>query len=292
MSRNSHDAHLFSSATKNNPLSSNHHRRGTWSYSTSPTVIPTSPEKSAFASARCTPNHQHALNNFLSTLDDEYCLDCFGSAFLPMNFDGEAGKMLLVIEAPNNKETFRLYTHFNGNIERCKESTTPTANRVLGNLLRHGKHKSLTLANVCDERMRFSFEEKNSEISSEANVKNVLDMFVKVSFRMKKIIEAASPQSRNISSALVLPPARTNSASDSSTAAIAVPFEDCPESSLRQAQFALGCRSVSESGRSYLSTGKIASSSAGYSSVTERAGHLSPPPRTQDLSSCCAFYLK
>ena len=208
-----------------------------------------------------------------------------------MNFDGETGKMLLVIEAPNNKETFRLYTHFNGNIERCKESTTPTENPVLSNLLRHGKHKSLTLAHVCDERMRFSFEEKNSEISSEANVKKVLDMFVKVSFRMKKIIEAAPPQSRDMSSALVLPSAPTNSASDSSTAAIAVPFEDCPENSLRRTRFALGCKSVSESGRSHLSTGKIASSSAGCSQVTVQAGHLSSPPR-QDLSSCCAFYLK
>lgn len=196
--------------------------------------------------------------------------------------------MLLVIEAPPAKpDTFRLFTHFNGNIDHCMESASTTASRVLNNLLRHGKHKSLTLSKVCEERLRFSFEEKSSEISSEAKVRDVLNMFVKVSFRMKKIVEAARSRSRVTSSTLLLPTASVDSASDSSTAAVAVPFEDHPENSPSRARFALGC--VSESGRSRSTTDKAASSSAACSSVTMRAGHLPSPPRTQDLSSCCAF---
>jgi hypothetical protein len=168
-----------------------------------------------------------------------------------MSFEDEGPKMLLVIESPPCKETFRLYTHFNGSIDRCKERTISTENRVLGNLLRYGRHKSLTLSRVCDERMRFSFEERNSEISSEARVMNVLDMFVKVSYRMKKIVEAIAPPRSNVApSALMLPPASAESSSDSSTAAVVGPFEaNSSGSSLDRARFALGCGPVSEESR-------------------------------------------
>ncbi|KAL3815668.1 hypothetical protein ACHAXA_006561 [Cyclostephanos tholiformis] len=298
------EGHTYAKETRQTPVgemkvnahSSNHHRRDTWSC-WAPTAIPTSSSSGGVASARFAPNpphHYRVINNFLSSLNGKYRLDCFGTAFLPMSFEDEGPKMLLVIESPPGKETFRLYTHFNGSIERCRDRSASTENRVLGNLLRHGRHKSLTLAGVCDERVRFSFEEKNSEISSEAKVMNVLDMFVKVSYLMKKIVESNPPRSHVTSSSLTLPPppASTVSASDSSTAAVAGLFEVHSKCSLNPSRFELGCRSVSESGRLQPSTDRVASSSAAFSSVEVQTGHSSCPHQTKDLSSCCAFYLK
>lgn len=128
--------------------------------------------------------------------------------------------MLLVIEAPIANDTTRLYTHFVGNIKRCKEGIT-TNEKVLSNLLRRGKHKSLTLVGVGDDRMRFGFEEKNSEFSTEEKVKGMLNMFVMVSFRMKKTIEMA----RSSRDTILLP--HTSSAdSDSTTAAVPPPTQN------------------------------------------------------------------
>jgi len=106
----------------------------------------------------------------------------------------------MVIEAPLEKETFQLYTHFNANIERQRAIASSeeerrhlpdysNENRVFNNLLLSGKHKSLRLTRVCEEKMRFCFEGKNSEISSHDNLINILNMFIKVSFRMKKRLE-------------------------------------------------------------------------------------------------------
>ena len=185
------EAIQYESEMKKSFLSSNHHRRDTWSYSTNnPPAITSSATANVTTTRKCPPKHHQILNNFLFSLNDKYRLDCFGTAFLPMSFDGEAKKMLLVIEAPIANDTTRLYTHFVGNIKRCKEGIT-TNEKVLSNLLRRGKHKSLTLVGVGDDRMRFSFEEKNSEFSTEEKVKGMLNMFVMVSFRMKKTIEMA-----------------------------------------------------------------------------------------------------
>lgn len=234
--------------------SSNHRRRGTWSC-WAPAAIPASYASGGRAigssvrrAAQNPPHHYQVLNKFLSSLNDKYRLDCSGTALLPMSIEDEVTKMLLVIESPPGKETFRLYTHFNGSIDRCRECKISTENRVLGNLLRCGRHKSLTLSRVCDERMRFTFEERNTEISSEAWVMNVLDMFVKVSCRMKRIVEATPPpRSDVIPSTLMLPPQHPASTSDSSTAAVVDRFEGHSSgSSMNRARFALGCGPVSE----------------------------------------------
>lgn len=185
------EAIQYESEMKKSFLSSNHHRRDTWSYSTNnPPAITSSATANVTTTRKCPPKHHQILNNFFFSLNDKYRLDCFGTAFLPMSFDGDAKKMLLVIEAPIANDTTRLYTHFVGNIQRCKEGIT-TNEKVLSNLLRRGKHKSLTLVGVGDDRMRFSFEEKNSEFSTEEKVKGMLNMFVMVSIRMKKTIEMA-----------------------------------------------------------------------------------------------------
>ena len=63
-------------------------------------------------------------------------------------------------------------------------------NKVLHNLLQHGKHKALTLTRICDERVKFVLESKSCEITSTSKLKGILNMFVKVSYRMKKRIEA------------------------------------------------------------------------------------------------------
>jgi hypothetical protein len=220
------EAIQYESEMKKSFLSStsNHHRRDTWSYSTNnPSAISTS-STPAIVANKCPPKHHQILNTFLSSLNDKYRLDCFGTAFLPMSFaDGESKKMLLVIEAPISNDTTRLYTHFVGNIERCKESIT-TNEKVLSNLLYRGKHKSLTLGGVGENRMRFSFEEKNSEFSTEEKVKGMLNMFVMVSFRMKKTIEMARSSSRDPT---ILLPNTSSVDSDSTTAALPPSTQDC-----------------------------------------------------------------
>lgn len=149
-------------------------------------------------------NHQ-VINDFLSSIDASTQMDKFGIAFLPMDKLQQRNvgsckkiRLLMVIEAPPAKDTFQLYTHFNGSIGKCcstpafedkQKNGTTSENRVLNNLLLHGKHKALSLRQVCDDRMRFSFEGKKSELRSESKVKNILDMFVKVSIKMKKTIE-------------------------------------------------------------------------------------------------------
>jgi len=186
--------------------------------STAPTVRRASDATTASSIKHATKNRHHTIiNNFLSSLNVKSRIDEFGIAFLSMDKlqpkfinDDERIKLLMVIEAPPAKETFRLYTHFNGSMERhCiapprlskeeEEPTTTTAlgenslskneNRVFTNLLRDGRHKALTLTKVCEGRVRFSFEGRNSEIGCERKVRGMLDMFVKVSFRMKKRIE-------------------------------------------------------------------------------------------------------
>lgn len=150
-----------------------------------------------------TKNHHHQIiNKFLSSLNVKSRLDNFGIAFLPMEklqptINNEKIKMLMIIEAPQG-EAFQLSTHFNyvANIAPSEGVATGSAgasskeNQVLWNsLLQHGKHKALSLTKVCDERMKFSFEGKNSDISSMSKVKEICNTFVKVAFRMKKRIE-------------------------------------------------------------------------------------------------------
>lgn len=151
-----------------------------------------------------TRNHHQIINNILSNLNVKSRLDTFGIAYLPMNklrlsINNEPINMLMVIDAHAEKKTFQLYTHFDASLEQQRISAeldeqpdagTTNENRVFNNLLQHGKHKALTLTNVCEERMRFGFEGNNSEISSNSNFVGILNMFVKVSFRMKKRIEA------------------------------------------------------------------------------------------------------
>mmetsp|Transcript_43029 Transcript_43029/g.78668 ORF Transcript_43029/g.78668 Transcript_43029/m.78668 type:complete len:357 (+) Transcript_43029:333-1403(+) len=149
-------------------------------------------------------NHHQIINNLLSNLKVKSRVDNFGIAFLPMKklqptINNERINMLMVIHAPPAKETFQLYTHFNASIERqCiiassseeQPAGASNENRVFNDLLQHGKHKALTLTKVCEERMRFGFEGKVTEISSNNNLMGILNMFVKVSFRMKKRVEA------------------------------------------------------------------------------------------------------
>ncbi|KAL7525630.1 hypothetical protein ACHAXR_001086, partial [Thalassiosira sp. AJA248-18] len=157
----------------------------------------------ATSSGKNATNHHQIINNFLASINVKSRLDHFGIAFLPMDKlqpTPNNDKILMVIEAPPTKGTFQLYTHFNcTNMKRLNSfsdeeslvaGSSSNENRVLNNLVQHGKHKALTLTKVCEERMRFAFEGRNSEIGSKKKLKGVLNMFVKVSFRMKKRVEA------------------------------------------------------------------------------------------------------
>lgn len=173
---------------------------------------------SSTTARRTTSNNRHhhtIINNFLASLNVKSRIDEYGIAFLQMDKlqstttkkREERINMVLVIEAPPTKETFRLYTHFSGssmenqqpyfpNDGEQEESTSTNAEstskneiQVFTNLLRKGRHKALHLVKVCDGRVRFSFEGRNSEINCESKVGGILNMFVKVSVQMKKRLE-------------------------------------------------------------------------------------------------------
>ncbi|KAL7540258.1 hypothetical protein ACHAWF_006631 [Thalassiosira exigua] len=147
------------------------------------------------ASSKHLIGHRQFINEVLISLNVQQ-LDRFGIALLPMKkilstVDNQKINMVMVIEAQLTKDTFQLYTHFDAKrnfpIGRHGDSA---ANRVLMDLLQHGKHKALTLSKISKERMRFCFEGKNSDItSSKTKFMGILKMFVKVSFRMKKKID-------------------------------------------------------------------------------------------------------
>ena len=171
--------------------------------------------------------HREIINSFLSSIGVKSRLDRFGIAYLPMNKlqlqssssspssarnSIEKMNLLMVIEAPPTQHTFKLYTHFNATARHMKRLTNSllnennegplfsssnnngtndaNENKVLHNLLQHGKHKALTLTRICDERVKFVLESKTCEITSTSKLKGILNMFVKVSYRMKKRIEA------------------------------------------------------------------------------------------------------
>ena len=170
--------------------------------------------------------HREIINSFLSSIGVKSRLDRFGIAYLPMNklqlqsSSSPSSKrnsidkmnLLMVIEAPPTQHTFKLYTHFNATARHMKRLTNSllnennegplfsssnnngtndaNENKVLHNLLQHGKHKALTLTRICDERVKFVLESKSCEITSTSKLKGILNMFVKVSYRMKKRIEA------------------------------------------------------------------------------------------------------
>lgn len=107
--------------------------------------------------------------------------------------------MLMVVDAPPARETFRLYTHFDVSLEQQRRrvaivdpSEEPSSNegRVFRDLLRRGKHGSLTLAPVGERRARFGLDGKATEIRSDDNFVAVLNMFVEVSFRVRRRIRA------------------------------------------------------------------------------------------------------
>ena len=122
------------------------------------------------------------------------------SQLRPEMFKGKP-QMVMVIDAPTAKESFRLYTHFNVNIDQLRRSISREGNDkrkagdgdngVFHDLVQNGKHKALTLARVSDDRARFGFEGRNGEIgSSKSKLEGILNMFVKVSLRVKKRIES------------------------------------------------------------------------------------------------------
>ncbi|KAL9186885.1 hypothetical protein ACHAXT_010605 [Thalassiosira profunda] len=144
------------------------------------------------------PTHQQTINDFLANLKVKSSLDRFGIALLPMKKlqrttnSGDPIDMVMVIEAPPAKDTFRLYTHFAGrNAARDNAGSNSENDKVFDNLLKHGRHKSLTLQRVCAERVRFGFEGRGSEVGGcQAKLRAMLDMFVKVAVRMRKRIES------------------------------------------------------------------------------------------------------
>ena len=95
------------------------------------------------------------------------------SNILSSENDNHKGSAIVVASSsqPNNNDS--------NNNENC----------VLHNLLQHGKHKGLSLTRVCEERVRFALQGKNSEITSKTKLKGILKMFVKVSSRMKNKLE-------------------------------------------------------------------------------------------------------
>lgn len=185
-------------------------------------IVPTSNENAA-TFRQPNKDHYRIINSVLDNLKVKSQLDGFGIAFLPMKkvqpfINNEPINMLMVIEAPASREMFQLYTHFNASMERWQRQhqqqmcngSVPSANtsggstatrstsekdRVFDNLLNHGRHKSLSLTAASEDRVKFSFEGKNSEIRSADALMAILSMFVKVSFRMEKRVDAVQQAS-------------------------------------------------------------------------------------------------
>lgn len=147
-------------------------------------------------------NYEDIINKFLSD-QHTYKLDFRGVAFFPMNkiqptINDERINMLMVIEAPPAKELYKLYTNFTGvDTKALSNGCLPKSNeyRVLNKLIERGKHQALTLTKVCDEKLRFCYEGKVTEIASVEKFRGVVKVFVDVSVRMKKQLASVPPSS-------------------------------------------------------------------------------------------------